>query len=313
MRGRVWGVVVLLALAAGVWAAPAGAQLGTEYLPLCDEEGFDWGLGPTLVPADDFGDRFGARVGAVGCRSGHDMAGNFPASYALQLDAEYLWVQDGVQLPQATRIRGAAGLSLSFSRPPKRAPRDLHPDSLATWDGGGFNLGFFDLGVTAGYEASADGSEKHLAAGVEGRWAINTGGWARILPSLVARYEWVEPTASAVRDAAMIPDDDDAHARFSALAWWNTSLDFLADPLERLRLQAELALFRTEGLESVLETAGWDEGEYGKVSLQYDAEWRVGGPLSLDAVYLSWADGQLPTDGTDRDAWSGGLIFKLGN
>lgn len=320
MRIRV--SVLVAALSMGI----VGSAHAQDIMPYCVANDGALGFGPTLLPASGWS-RIGFQVGATGCVTGHaqiatsssesEGESGFPFSYGLHADASYLWANESVEIPDANAVRASGAFSLSISKPERRAPLDLHPDSLRTWDGGGFNLGFVDVGATVGYEASVDRSEQHLTAGLEGRYAINAAGWGRLLPSVVVRYEWVNPTTSEVRDAQGLPGD--THTRWSVRGYWNTALDFIADGLQNVRLQADASVFRARGLEQELVLAGWEDGEYAAVTLRYVTRQElVGLPglnsayLWLNSVYLRYSVGQLPTDSNGRDAFSLGVAIGVG-
>lgn len=293
---RIW-------LAAGAIAAFSLAAEPAQPLEHCGTDGGSWSVGPKIVPAPSLKKRLAAQANVGFCSSDHDNSKAFPLSYAFHVDAQYQWVQDSVELPDATRVTVSGGGSLSLAKPPRRAPPDLPPDQLPTFKGGGWSLGFVDVGVRGEYLASADRSEHQVAAGIEGRYALNAAGYGRLAPSVVLSYDWVRPLSSEAREAQGLPEQD-VHRRWNLRAYWNTNLSFLSCRLTPLRVQADVSVFRAKGLAQAAAKAGWESGEYAMASIHYHLR-RT--PIGL---YASYSTGKLPTSATSNDALSVGVAFS---
>jgi len=323
------GALALLAL------VPRSSR-GQDVIPYC-EEAFALDAGPTLVDASGW-DKLAAKAALVVCGTGHGGSGTvdsttlepcvepppagapadaaaddgsgFPFSWGAHVDASYLLASRDIGIPDASAIKAAGGLSVSLSKPERRAPCDLPPPQLLTWDGGGFNLGFVDLGVTVGYESSADRREQHVTAGVEARYALNAASpWGRLVPSIVARFELVDPVSSAERDGLGLPLDH--HERWSVLAYWNTSLGFVAESLRPLRIRVDASQFWAQGLKQGLFDAGWEDGTFAGATLSWvptglRARW-----VRVSAVFVRYSLGQPPTNREDRDAFSAGVTVGV--
>lgn len=318
MKTRPMPFVVAAAVIALAGAAGPRPMLAQEALPYCAEQGVRWGVGPTLASAPG-GDKLALRGSVSGCRTGHvqlvpvDSAGlkdGWPASYMLRVESNVLVAESSLRVPDANTLRVSGGWSVSFSRPPLKAPLDWPIDSLESWDGGGYNRGFLDVGGAVGYETSADWDEHNLVAGLQLGYALNASTWGRLLPSVTAHVDVVKPTVSAARTGAGLPKD--AYGRLGARAYWNTGLDFLARDLEYLRLQADLALYRTFGLDQALVDQGWNAGEYGTVSLRYVRSHTLVGPIGVESVYVRYAIGEWPTRPEEADAFTAGVLFRIG-
>lgn len=317
------------ALLGAVWASAVHAQ---DVLPYCNDR-FELDVGPALVDGDGW-DRVAGKASVTTCFTGHAQLGGaagtlpaagpggaqrtlfgrngFPYSYAVRLEGAYLLASRDVRLPDASTLKASAGISLSLSEPAALAPDTLSPDELLEWDGGGFNWGFLDLGGTVGYEASADRSEQHLTLGAEARYGINGSGWIRIVPSLVGRWELVDPTRSVVRDALAVPGSSDRHGRWSLEAYWNVGLGSLTPRLESWRFQAAGSLYRTHGLEDALRAVGWQRGEHASATLTFAPRRPLVWRLELSSMYARYSLGQLPTQSAaDRDALSGGIAIGV--
>ena len=274
---------LLYARRAMVNAADAAALAAAQS---CGQKGLTWGFGPTVVPADDFADRFGARVQAGWCAADHLSQDGGSLSYVIGLDGQYLWVRSDVQVPDATQARAAALLSWSIP-----GGAEARADSAA----------------------SPDRREHRLAVGGELRY-VNTSPtpWAMLIPSVIARWEWVEPTASDAVGAAGVGESDDGHSRGSVRGYLNMRGAFLSTTLEGWSLVVDGSLFRASGLEQVLADAGWDSGEHVAVTLRFARRVGIAGPLALTSVYAGYAGGQLPTDFEGRDALVGGVSLAVG-
>lgn len=313
MRTRV--LVFASVMSFGV-AAPVRAQ--ADPLAYCEGGGVKWGVGPTLLSAPG-GDKVGFRATLNSCKTGHiaptlrvpgaERSG-FPRSYMLRFDVNLLVADAALRVPETSSLHVSHGWSWSLSKRPERAPRGMDPDSIPFFDGGGYNRGFLDLGLTGGYESSPEWDEQNLTVGGEARYATNAAGLPRLLPSIVARVDMVKPTTSDARAIESLSND--AHGRWSVRGYWNTSLDFLAAALEPVRLQADLAMYRTFGLEQALVNAGWNQGEYATVSLRYSKRQKLLGPIALTAIYAKYSVGEWPTVLGDRDAFAAGIAVDVG-
>jgi hypothetical protein len=134
-----------------------------------------------------------------------------------------------------------------------------------------------------------------------------------LLPSIVARWERVEPTASDAGDGAGVSEADDAHGRRSVRGYVNLRGSYLSTALEDFGLVIDGSLFRTDGLEQALADAGWDSGEHIAITLRYAREVPPRrGPIAITSIYAGYAGGQLPTDFRGRDALVGGITFTIG-
>jgi len=297
-------------------AGPLRAQ--SDPLPYCAEKGVSWGLGPTLVPASD-GRKLGVRGSLSGCLTGHvqprtledgETQRGFPRSYAVALDVDMLWAGSSIRLPDANSVRASAGWSVSLSKRPTRAPRTWPIDSLDAWPGGGYNRGFVDLGGSVGYESSPDWDEQNFTLGGQVRYAINAARWARLLPSFVGSVDLVKPGASKVR--ADLGLSKDVYGRWSVRGYWNTSLDFIAEGLSSVRVEADLALYRTFGLDQALVNEGWNQGEYARAGLRYAKRHKILGRINLNSMYARYSAGQWPTASDEEDALALGIVIGVG-
>jgi hypothetical protein len=263
----------------------------------CAGGGLEWGFGPTIVPAEDFAKHFGASAHAGLCAQGHVAQRAGLWSYVLAAGGRYLWVDRTVEIPDATEARAAALLSWSLPG----GDIDLNP-------------GFLEFGGSAAYEASPNRLEQHVAAGGEIRYGNNSAATiGMFIPSLVARWEWVEPTASEARDTtAAVGEDGDGHSRWSVRAYLNIRARYFSTTLESWSLLIDGSIFRANGLEQVLAEAGWDSGEYIAVTLRFARTVELLGPLTLTSIFAEYAAGQLPTDFEGRDAFSGGVSLSIG-
>lgn len=305
------------ALALGFAAGPLHAQ-DDDALPYCEEKGVGWGVAPTLIAAPG-GEKLGVRGLLTGCLDGHVRhaalvpfgTGNaFPSSWALRLDVDVLAAASSLRMPEASSVTVAGGWSISLFDPEEEAPDSIPFAELPDWDGGGFDLGFLDLGASVGYESSVDWEEQYLAAGLQARYAINAAGWGRLLPSVVARFDLVEPARSEARDDRGLSGD--AHRRWSLRGYWNTDLGFVAGALTHLRVGADLAMYRTDGLEEALVADGWNAGEWATFTLQLTRRLGLVGPISVKSVYARYSAGRWPTAGRENDALTGGVVLGVG-
>ncbi len=308
-----WAGGVLASVVALAGPAAARAQTDAEALWVCDGGGFGWGAGPAFVATPE-GRGLGVRATAGGCRTGHGRRaeGGYPRSWVLHLQADALVPLDrDHRVPDANTLRAGAGLSVSLSTPPPRAPRNLSPDELLAWSRAhpGTNRGFVEAMVVAGYESDSAWREHLGTVGLDLRWGINAGDWRRILPSVVARLDAVRPFASDARDALGVAAR--THGRWSVQAYWNQRLDFLAPWLERVQLQADGALYRTFGLEQELVNRGWHAGEHGTVTLRWTPRSRAG-RVGVSSVYGRYSFGQWPTEEGERDGFTAGVTLRVG-
>ena len=79
-----------------------------------------------------------------------------------------------------------------------------------------------------------------------------------------------------------------------------------------MRLQADLAMYRTFGLEQALVNAGWNQGEYATVSLRYSKRQKLLGPIALTAIYAKYSVVEWPTVLGERDAFAAGIAVDVG-
>ena len=314
----------ILGLGLGACLTLASTVAAQEAVPYCVDR-FDLTAGPTLVPASGW-KRVAGKATLDLCKSGHtsqkgskppsaeaapsDVAGDgragFPSSYSLRFEGKYLLVHQTVRLPDATALKGSAAWSISLAKPPARAPADLAPEKLADWQGGGFDYGFIDLGMTAGYEASADRRQQNFALGGELRYGSIGMGPGRLVPSVVARYERIDPMTSST--VSLAPLDSDVHWRASVLAYWRAPLALEG----RLAIQAEVSVFRARGLEADLVAAGWRSGAQGAATLSLIPRPTSTRWIRVNSLYLRYSDGKQPTAAISRRALTAGLAVGLG-
>lgn len=316
---RRWQVAVIsvASMAVGGWLAP-GLAAQDDPLPSCDERGLDWGLGPGFISGP--GRRnIGIVADLSACFTGQTqlapvdslgLQNGYPASYTLRLGVDAAWPFGSVDLPQTSTISVSAGLSVSLAKPDLIAPDTLDPDSLPDWDGGGFNRGWIEIGTAIEHEASADWGEQNLVGSTQLRYGLSHSGWLRLVPSILLHVDAVLPVTSDVRDAGDI--ELQGHVRWGARAYWNTGLDFVAARLAAFRLRADLALYRTSGLEEVLAEQGWNEGEYVTVTLSREKFVKLLGPIGIGSFYARYMNGRWPTIASDADAFTAGLTIRAG-
>lgn len=303
----------IMGLAIGACLTLTSTAAAQQAEPYC-EDGFDLSAGPTLVPANGW-KRVAGKATLDLCKTGHvsapsgaagDDRKGFPSSYSLRFDGKYLLVHQAVRVPDATALKGSAAWSMSLSKPPIHAPVDLPADELADWQGDGFDYGFIDLGMTAGYEASADRLQQNFAFGGELRYGFIGIGVARLVPSVVARYERVDPMTSST--VPLAPLDSDVHWRASALAYWRTPIALEG----RLAIQAEVSAFRARGLEADLVAAGWRSGAQGAATLSFVPKTRSSRWVRVNSLSLRYSEGKQPTAATSRRALTVGLAVGIG-
>lgn len=312
LHGSALGLAMLVLL---VSPGPLHAQNG---LPYCAEAGLDWGLGPTLLSAPG-GRELGAKGSLEGCFTGHaqlvpvDSAGlkdGFPTSYSVLLETDFLVASRDLHVPAANSVRFSASWSVSLSRPELKAPRDWPIDRMDEWDGGGYNRGFLDIGAAAAYESSADWKEGSLLLDAQVRYANNDPVWGHLLPSVVAYVGAVKPVSSDARDTLNLPLA--AYGRMGVRGYWNTQLSNTNPFFSHVRLQGDVGVYRTFGLEQALEDAGWKQGDYASVSLRYAKRIALVYGLGLRSLYVRYSVGKWPTASGSDNAFSSGMLFNVG-
>ena len=275
--------VMAVAVATLALAAPGQGQQSRQ----CPTDA-SWGVAPIIARDANDDRRLGARGSLDICRSGHSLTADYPKSYYLGAGARFAWVEDG-NIPHGLEASVHAGLSVSLYKSP---PFDLraHPDStpLPT------NRGYVGIGVGGRLESSPDGDEGAAAVGLELRYGHSSQPW---VPSFVITWDRVRPTTSEARTAAGLRRD--GHSRFMARTYWRK-------PFNYIHLEIDAAWFRASGPDPMLEAQGWDGGAYleGTVGVPLGGSWGV---FTLESVFVSYAEGQLPTAPDHRKAWTVGI------
>lgn len=291
------------ALALALTATPARAQV-----PPCIQD-WDWGVAPTFVRNADDENKLGGRAHVELCTSGHDLrrrevggevrTGRFPFSHHLEMSAYLVGVPSGEAVPFQTSVAARGGLSLSLSGPAPvvectaEMPDEECERLMAEAGGQAFDWGFLVLTGHGKVEASAGWEERSAVAGGELRYAHRSS-W---VPSLLLTYDWVKPIASEARDA--LDPDREPYGRAMLRGYW-------AVTASRLRLELDVAAYQAHGLTSQLEAAGWDSGTYVSGTVGLDPRWSAGF-LTVESIFVQFADGRLPSSARNHRAWSGGI------
>ena len=311
---------LVLAAATLFCALPQAVRAQSDPIPSCEDRGVAWGIGPDLISAPD-GRSVGLKGDLSACFTGHTqlaaadeegLRDGFPASYALRLGIDAVWSLGSsatASLPRTSTIGATLGWSISLSKP----DAIVDPDDIdAAFDvgEGGFNYGWLEVGVAADHEASADWAEQHVVGSAQLRYGLPREGWRRLAPTLLAHIDAVVPVASDIREAEDL--DLDRHSRWGVRAYWDTGLDVVASALVDARLKADLALYRTSGLASELETLGWNEGEYVTITLSHERFVKLLGPVGIGSIYARYMDGRWPTIAQGARAFTAGATVRVG-
>lgn len=290
----------------------ADAQNDSTYC----RSAFDYSIAPTRVPAAGW-KQIAIVLSLDACwtrnisrdREGSVDENGFPLSYTVYVNGRYVGVHSDVRLPEGSAGRGGAAISLSLSRPAQKAPPDLPPDKLTEWKGGGFDLGFLEAGLTSGYEASSDREQRNISLGAELRYGTVRKGWWRLAPSLVVRYERIDPVHSSrpLTDSVGTPVPRNVHARLSGLAYWRIPVALNG----QLQLQGDVKVFRATGLTADLEAAGWKSGVLGGATVDYAPPSVAFAHVKLKSAFVRYASGKEATVHTNREQVSVGLELGL--
>lgn len=305
-RGSVSALAVLLAALLAAGAAPVSAQIG-----MC-QSGTRLGVGPAFLDNSDGERRLGAAVTGVLCSSGHDLrrsddgseTGAFPFSHVFAADAELTFLADGDLMPVRNHLSARGGILVSLSAPAEVVEcteQMTDAECLAAMSRVGataFDYGFVSLEAEAQVEASGGWNERSLVAGAELRYG-HVKGW---IPSLVLSYDLVSPVSSEFRDAVGV--DDDLYGR------WRVQ-GYLSHRIGPVSGAVEASAFKANGLAPALDALGWDNGSWIAATLGWALERNVADVFTVDRLYLTYSEGQPPTQPVAAESLTVGLELTL--
>jgi hypothetical protein len=273
-----WLAVMLL-------ATPAAAQFN------CPAADRPIGIGPAYLDAVDGGRSLGVEGMLAWCRADYDTRPRLPQATYTGIEVDGAVPFSSLKLPQNVNASAWAGRVISLTERARDTGGDLDDMDSAFL----FDYGVLGVGVRLLYEAGTDFEEQAVAGTGELRWVHPNVPWA---PSVVLSVAAVRPVASELRDA--VGAANDIHGRVGAHLYWLVPLGSVFEA------EVDGRYFHGFGLDDLVAATGLDAGAF--VSGRLSAALRYAlGPIHVERLWVSYGQGQQPTDAVERKAWTLGL------